>query len=132
MYELQNSGTTVFIYFAFFFFFFHYFKSEYQSAKPHWNNLTEVFVFCFFLNLVKQYADSDDEHDGMMDTDEEVTGGRVTLLNGNGPPYFHGYLYMKGERFPFFKIFLPSFCHVYKVKPFFSSLHCYLLRFQPV
>uniref|UniRef100_A0A3P8PIU7 Myosin X, like 1 n=1 Tax=Astatotilapia calliptera TaxID=8154 RepID=A0A3P8PIU7_ASTCA len=42
------------------------------------------------------YADSDDEHDGMMDTDEEVTNGRVTLLNGNGPPYFHGYLYMKG------------------------------------
>lgn len=33
----------------------------------------------------------------MMDTDEEVTCGRVTLLNGNGPPYFHGYLYMKGE-----------------------------------
>ncbi|XP_023274836.1 unconventional myosin-X-like, partial [Seriola lalandi dorsalis] len=26
------------------------------------------------------YADSDDEHDGMMDTDEEVTNGRVTLL----------------------------------------------------
>ncbi|XP_028293369.1 unconventional myosin-X isoform X1 [Gouania willdenowi] len=44
------------------------------------------------------YADSEDEHDGMMDTDEEVTngnGGRVTLLNGNGPPYFHGFLYMK-------------------------------------
>ncbi|XP_020569124.1 unconventional myosin-X isoform X3 [Oryzias latipes] len=41
------------------------------------------------------YADSDDEHDGLMDTDEEVTNGRVTLLNGNGPPYFHGYLYMK-------------------------------------
>ncbi|KAM6912324.1 unconventional myosin-X [Xenentodon cancila] len=43
----------------------------------------------------RHYADSDDEHDGMMDTDEEVTNGRVTLLNGNGPPYFHGYLYMK-------------------------------------
>nr|XP_061798351.1 unconventional myosin-X-like [Nerophis lumbriciformis] len=41
------------------------------------------------------YAGSDDEHDGMMDTDEEVTNGRVTLFNGNGPPYFHGYLYMK-------------------------------------
>uniref|UniRef100_A0A3P8US07 Myosin X, like 1 n=1 Tax=Cynoglossus semilaevis TaxID=244447 RepID=A0A3P8US07_CYNSE len=41
------------------------------------------------------YADSDDEHDGMMDTDEEVTNGRVMLFNGNGPPYFHGYLYMK-------------------------------------
>jgi len=48
--------------------------------------------------MMLQYADSDDEHDGMMDTDEEVTNGRVTLLNGNGPPYFHGYLYMKGER----------------------------------
>uniref|UniRef100_A0A3B3XGZ7 Uncharacterized protein n=1 Tax=Poecilia mexicana TaxID=48701 RepID=A0A3B3XGZ7_9TELE len=45
---------------------------------------------------MSQYADSEDEHDGMMDTDEEVTNGRVTLLNGNGPPYFHGYLYMKG------------------------------------
>uniref|UniRef100_A0A672HW69 Myosin X, like 1 n=1 Tax=Salarias fasciatus TaxID=181472 RepID=A0A672HW69_SALFA len=45
--------------------------------------------------VLLQYADSDDEHDGMMDTDEEVTNGRVTLLNGNGPPYFHGYLYMK-------------------------------------
>ncbi|XP_060939098.1 unconventional myosin-X, partial [Limanda limanda] len=43
----------------------------------------------------RHYADSDDEHDGMMDTDEEVTNGRVLLLNGNGPPYFHGYLYMK-------------------------------------
>ncbi|XP_028293595.1 formin-like protein 4 [Gouania willdenowi] len=44
------------------------------------------------------YADSEDEHDGMIDTDEEVTngnGGRVTLLNGNGPPYFYGFLYMK-------------------------------------
>uniref|UniRef100_A0A8C6PD54 Myosin X, like 1 n=1 Tax=Nothobranchius furzeri TaxID=105023 RepID=A0A8C6PD54_NOTFU len=45
--------------------------------------------------VVLQYADSDDEHNGMMDTDEEVTNGRVTLLNGNAPPYFHGYLYMK-------------------------------------
>lgn len=35
-----------------------------------------------------------------MDTDEDVTNGRVTLLNGNGPPYFHGYLYMKGEYLP--------------------------------
>ncbi|XP_051942207.1 unconventional myosin-X isoform X2 [Hippocampus zosterae] len=41
------------------------------------------------------YAGSDDEHDGMMDTDEEATNGRITLFNGNGPPYFHGYLYMK-------------------------------------
>ncbi|TNN03089.1 hypothetical protein fugu_000118 [Takifugu bimaculatus] len=27
--------------------------------------------------------------------DEEVSNGRVNLLNGSGPPYFHGYLYMK-------------------------------------
>uniref|UniRef100_A0A3Q3K7V8 Myosin X, like 1 n=1 Tax=Monopterus albus TaxID=43700 RepID=A0A3Q3K7V8_MONAL len=44
---------------------------------------------------IESYRDSDDEHDGIMDTDEEVTNGRVTLFNGNGPPYFHGYLYMK-------------------------------------
>ncbi|XP_031680141.1 unconventional myosin-X [Oncorhynchus kisutch] len=41
------------------------------------------------------YIESDDEHDGLLDTDEEVHNGRVTLLNGNGPPYFHSYLYMK-------------------------------------
>lgn len=52
--------------------------------------------------MMLQYADSDDEHDGMMDTDEEVHNGRVTLLNGNGPPYFHGYLYMKGGFMFFF------------------------------
>lgn len=52
--------------------------------------------------MMLQYADSDDEHDGMMDTDEEVTNGRVTLLNGNGPLYFHGYLYMKGGYIFFF------------------------------
>lgn len=52
--------------------------------------------------MMLQYADSDDEHDGMMDTDEEVTNGRVTLLNGNGPPYFHGYLYMKGGYISYF------------------------------
>lgn len=33
-----------------------------------------------------------------MDTDEEVSNGRVNLLNGSGPPYFHGYLYMKSEQ----------------------------------
>ena len=32
-----------------------------------------------------------------MDTDEEVSNGRVNILNGSGPPYFHSYLYMKGE-----------------------------------
>lgn len=52
-------------------------------------------------HLLLQYADSEDEHDGMMDTDEEATNGRVTVFNGNGPPYFHGYLYMKGAFSPF-------------------------------
>lgn len=41
------------------------------------------------------FIDSDDENDGYVDTDEEVSNGRVNLLNGTGPPYFHGYLYMK-------------------------------------
>uniref|UniRef100_A0AAZ3QJ40 Myosin X, like 1 n=1 Tax=Oncorhynchus tshawytscha TaxID=74940 RepID=A0AAZ3QJ40_ONCTS len=41
------------------------------------------------------YIESDDEHEELLDTDEEVHNGRVTLLNGNGPPYFHSYLYMK-------------------------------------
>uniref|UniRef100_A0A8C9TRI3 Unconventional myosin-X-like n=1 Tax=Scleropages formosus TaxID=113540 RepID=A0A8C9TRI3_SCLFO len=42
------------------------------------------------------FIDSDDDNDGYVDTDEEVSNGRVNLLNGNGPPYFHSYLYMKG------------------------------------
>lgn len=33
-----------------------------------------------------------------MDTDEEVSNGKVNILNGNGPPYFHSYLYMKGKK----------------------------------
>uniref|UniRef100_A0AAY4BF16 Uncharacterized protein n=1 Tax=Denticeps clupeoides TaxID=299321 RepID=A0AAY4BF16_9TELE len=45
---------------------------------------------------VSLFIDSDDENDGFVDTDEEVSNGRVTLLNGGGPPYFHSYLYMKG------------------------------------
>lgn len=44
-----------------------------------------------------QFIDSDDENDGYVDTDEEISNGRVNLLNGSGPPYFHGYLYMKSE-----------------------------------
>lgn len=44
-----------------------------------------------------QFIDSDEDNDGYVDTDEEVSNGRVTLLNGGGPPYFHGYLYMKSE-----------------------------------
>ncbi|KPP69957.1 hypothetical protein Z043_111247, partial [Scleropages formosus] len=43
------------------------------------------------------FIDSDDDNDGYVDTDEEVSNGRVNLLNGNGPPYFHSYLYMKGK-----------------------------------
>ena len=46
---------------------------------------------------VFQFIDSDEENDGFVDTDEEVSNGRVNLLNGTGPPYFHGYLYMKSE-----------------------------------
>ncbi|KAJ8349865.1 hypothetical protein SKAU_G00249950 [Synaphobranchus kaupii] len=42
------------------------------------------------------FIDSDDENDGYVDTDEEVSNGRVNMLNGSGPPYFHSYLYMKG------------------------------------
>uniref|UniRef100_A0AAV2JXA4 Uncharacterized protein n=1 Tax=Knipowitschia caucasica TaxID=637954 RepID=A0AAV2JXA4_KNICA len=41
------------------------------------------------------FIDSDDEIDAYVDTDEEVSNGRVNLMNGSGPPYFHGYLYMK-------------------------------------
>lgn len=44
-----------------------------------------------------QFIDSDEDHDGYVDTDEEVSNGRLKLLNGGGPPYFHGYLYMKSE-----------------------------------
>lgn len=44
-----------------------------------------------------QFIDSDEDNDGYVDTDEEVSNGRVNLLNGSGPPYFHGYLYMKSE-----------------------------------
>uniref|UniRef100_A0A671Z009 Unconventional myosin-X-like n=1 Tax=Sparus aurata TaxID=8175 RepID=A0A671Z009_SPAAU len=41
------------------------------------------------------FIDSDEDNDGYVDTDEEVSNGRVNILNGSGPPYFHGYLYMK-------------------------------------
>ncbi|XP_030643484.1 unconventional myosin-X [Chanos chanos] len=41
------------------------------------------------------FIDSDDDNDGYVDTDEEVSNGRVNLLNGSGPLYFHSYLYMK-------------------------------------
>ncbi|KAG7466962.1 hypothetical protein MATL_G00148210 [Megalops atlanticus] len=42
------------------------------------------------------FIDSDEENDGYVDTDEEVSNGKVNALNGSGPPYFHSYLYMKG------------------------------------
>lgn len=48
--------------------------------------------------FASQFIDSDEDNDGYVDTDEEVSNGRVNLLNGSGPPYFHGYLYMKSER----------------------------------
>ncbi|XP_061925994.1 unconventional myosin-X isoform X2 [Entelurus aequoreus] len=41
------------------------------------------------------FIDSDEDNDGYVDTDEEVSNGRMNILNGSGPPYFHGYLYMK-------------------------------------
>ncbi|XP_035382790.1 unconventional myosin-X [Electrophorus electricus] len=41
------------------------------------------------------YVESDEDHDGYADTDEEVCNGKGDVLNGNGPPYFHSYLYMK-------------------------------------
>ncbi|XP_018585084.1 unconventional myosin-X [Scleropages formosus] len=42
----------------------------------------------------ESFIDSDDDND--VDTDEEVSNGRVSVINGSGPPYFHSYLYMKG------------------------------------
>lgn len=56
---------------------------------------------CIFANssFGFQFIDSDEDNDGYVDTDEEVSNGRVNLLNGSGPPYFHGYLYMKSELF---------------------------------
>uniref|UniRef100_A0A8C7K1V3 Unconventional myosin-X-like n=1 Tax=Oncorhynchus kisutch TaxID=8019 RepID=A0A8C7K1V3_ONCKI len=48
------------------------------------------------LCVLSQFIDSDTSNDGYVDTDEEVSNGRVNLLNGSGPPYFHSYLFMKG------------------------------------
>lgn len=55
----------------------------------------------FTSSFSSQFVDSNDENDGYVDTDEEVSNGRVHLLNGSGPPYFHSYLYMKSECFFF-------------------------------
>uniref|UniRef100_A0A8C1CXA0 Uncharacterized protein n=1 Tax=Cyprinus carpio carpio TaxID=630221 RepID=A0A8C1CXA0_CYPCA len=52
-------------------------------------------LLTFTLLCSPQFIDSNDENDGYVDTDEEVSNGRVHLLNGTGPPYFHSYLYMK-------------------------------------
>uniref|UniRef100_A0A6Q2WTY4 Myosin X, like 1 n=1 Tax=Esox lucius TaxID=8010 RepID=A0A6Q2WTY4_ESOLU len=41
------------------------------------------------------FIESETSNDGYVDTDEELSNGRVSLLNGSGPPYFHSYLYMK-------------------------------------
>ncbi|KAG7275708.1 LOW QUALITY PROTEIN: hypothetical protein CRUP_011335 [Coryphaenoides rupestris] len=38
---------------------------------------------------------NDEDNECYVDTDEEVSNGRVNTLNGTGPPYFHSYLYMK-------------------------------------
>lgn len=66
---------------------FRYFKSHVLGG-----------VISAFVSSVCQYADSDEDHDGGADTDEEVSNGKVNILNGNGPPYFHSYLYMKGKK----------------------------------
>uniref|UniRef100_A0A671K5G0 Unconventional myosin-X-like n=1 Tax=Sinocyclocheilus anshuiensis TaxID=1608454 RepID=A0A671K5G0_9TELE len=52
-------------------------------------------LLTFTVLFSPQFIDSNDENDGYVDTDEEVSNGRVHLLNGSGPPYFHSYLYMK-------------------------------------
>ncbi|CAL8267749.1 unnamed protein product [Lota lota] len=41
------------------------------------------------------FIESDEDNECYVDTDEEVSNGRVNVLNGSGPPYFHSYLYMK-------------------------------------
>ncbi|KAF5891520.1 unconventional myosin-X-like, partial [Clarias magur] len=48
-----------------------------------------------FRESAESLIDSDEENDETADTDEEVSNGRVNLLNGSNPPYFHSYLYMK-------------------------------------
>ncbi|XP_060786441.1 unconventional myosin-X-like isoform X3 [Neoarius graeffei] len=48
-----------------------------------------------FRGSAESLIDSDEENDDNADTDEEVSSGRVNLLNGSNPPYFHSYLYMK-------------------------------------
>uniref|UniRef100_A0AAR2KG04 Myosin X, like 1 n=1 Tax=Pygocentrus nattereri TaxID=42514 RepID=A0AAR2KG04_PYGNA len=50
---------------------------------------------CTYNSMDSFRGSSDSENDGFADTDEEVSNGRVGLLNGSGPPYFHSYLYMK-------------------------------------
>uniref|UniRef100_A0AAZ3RTZ3 Myosin X, like 1 n=1 Tax=Oncorhynchus tshawytscha TaxID=74940 RepID=A0AAZ3RTZ3_ONCTS len=73
-----------------------------EVGVPYFLKSVEVVLLCpspvsnieVYICVV-QYIESDDEHEELLDTDEEVHNGRVTLLNGNGPPYFHSYLYMK-------------------------------------
>ncbi|KAG7330718.1 hypothetical protein KOW79_004687 [Hemibagrus wyckioides] len=48
-----------------------------------------------FRGSAESLIDSDEENDDNADTDEEVSNGRVSLLNGRNPPYFHSYLDMK-------------------------------------
>uniref|UniRef100_A0A3Q3KXQ5 Myosin X, like 3 n=1 Tax=Mastacembelus armatus TaxID=205130 RepID=A0A3Q3KXQ5_9TELE len=62
-----------------------------EIVEISYTNIFYVIVFMF----VFQFIDSDEDNDGYVDTDEEVSNGRMNLLNGSGPPYFHGYLYMK-------------------------------------
>uniref|UniRef100_A0A673NEY6 Unconventional myosin-X-like n=1 Tax=Sinocyclocheilus rhinocerous TaxID=307959 RepID=A0A673NEY6_9TELE len=73
-------------------------KQNRLSDIPHPPTTYSTFkslLLTFTLLFSPQFIDSNDENDGYVDTDEEVSNGRVHLLNGGGPPYFHSYLYMK-------------------------------------
>uniref|UniRef100_A0A672PNY2 Unconventional myosin-X-like n=1 Tax=Sinocyclocheilus grahami TaxID=75366 RepID=A0A672PNY2_SINGR len=73
-------------------------KQNRLSDIPPPPNIYSTFkslLLTFTLLFSPQFIDSNDENDGYVDTDEEVSNGRVHLLNGSGPPYFHSYLYMK-------------------------------------
>ncbi|XP_023661619.2 unconventional myosin-X [Paramormyrops kingsleyae] len=75
-----------------------------DAASTNGGHMTDEEVLrksCCTYNSLDSYRDSsesfiDSDDDNDVDTDEEVSNGRVSLLNGSGPPYFHSYLYMKG------------------------------------
>ncbi|KAK3569434.1 hypothetical protein QTP86_030061 [Hemibagrus guttatus] len=86
-----------------------YDQEEYELEEAL-ENLTDAHVtdeemlrrsFCTYNSMdsfrgsAESLIDSDEENDDNVDTDEEISNGRVNLLNGSNPPYFHSYLYMK-------------------------------------